>query len=60
MKRYFEIEWQDDLGSAWMNEGNLLICLNTKEHCGEGLITSVQEVTEEKEEQQELAVKQGE
>lgn len=43
MKTIFEIEWDDELGEAWMNEDNLLICLNTKEHCGEGLILNVKE-----------------
>ena len=41
MKAMFEIEWKDDLGKNWMNEYNLLICLNTKEHCGEGLVLDV-------------------
>ncbi len=47
MKRVFEIEWNDELGSAWMNKWNLETCLNTKEHCGDGLILNVKDVTEE-------------
>ena len=47
MKATFEVEWKDDLGPGWMNEWNLEHCLNTKEHCGDGLILSVKEVTEE-------------
>jgi len=28
MKRIFSIEYPDDLGPFWMNEDNLLLCLN--------------------------------
>ena len=27
MKRIFEIEYNDDCGSLWMNRDNLLLCL---------------------------------
>ena len=47
MKRVFVIEWDDELGTAWMNKWNLETCLNTKEHCGEGLILDVKDITEE-------------
>jgi hypothetical protein len=47
MKRVFEIEWDEELGPAWMNKWNLETCLNTKEHCGDGLILNVKDVTEE-------------
>lgn len=50
MKRTFEVEWKDDLGPMWMNQDNLLRCLTTTEHCGEGTIVDVLDVTEESEE----------
>ena len=28
MKKIFEIEYEDGLGANWMNEDNLLLCLN--------------------------------
>lgn len=46
MKRCFEIEWKDSIGETWMNEGNLLICLNTTGHCGGGCILGVRDVTD--------------
>jgi hypothetical protein len=30
----------------WMNKDNLATCLNTKEHCGEGLILKVEDLTD--------------
>jgi len=45
-KRIFSIEWEEDCGPMWMNVDNLLTCLNTKEHCGEGLILEVEDLTE--------------
>jgi len=45
MKRYFEIEWRDDLGAMWMNNFNLLSCLLTTEHCGDRTIINVEDVT---------------
>jgi hypothetical protein len=47
MKGIFEIEWDDECGPGWMNKWNLETCLNTKDHCGEGLILDVKDVTEE-------------
>ncbi|GAF74767.1 unnamed protein product [marine sediment metagenome] len=47
MKGVFEIEWDDECGPGWMNKWNLETCLNTKEHCGDGLILNVKDVTEE-------------
>ncbi len=47
MKRVFEVEWDDELGPFWMNKDSLLACLNTKLHCGEGLILDVKDITEE-------------
>ena len=46
MKRVFEVEWDDELGPFWMNKDSLLACLNTKLHCGEGLIQNIEDVTE--------------
>lgn len=46
MKRIFSIEYKNDLGPMWMNKDNLLICLNTKEHCGEGAILKVEDLTD--------------
>ena len=46
MERTFSIAFEDDLGPMWMNKDNLLICLNTKEHCGEGTILEVEDVTD--------------
>ena len=28
MKAKFEIEWPDDYGEFWMNEDNLMLCIN--------------------------------
>jgi hypothetical protein len=47
MKAIFEVEWDDECGPGWMNEWSLEHCLNTKEHCGEGLILKVRDITEE-------------
>jgi hypothetical protein len=46
MKRVFEVEWDDELGPFWMNKDSLLVCLNTKLYCGEGLIQNIEDVTE--------------
>lgn len=45
MKRTFEIEWDDDLGPMWMNEGNLLVCLGTPHCIGEDVRLSIRDVT---------------
>lgn len=28
MIRYFEVEWEDELGPMWMNVDNLILCIN--------------------------------
>ena len=38
MKALFELEWNDDLGEAWMNVWNLEICLFSKEHTKKELL----------------------
>lgn len=40
----FEVEWDDELGPHWMNTFNLVMCLNTDEHCGERLIERVRDI----------------
>lgn len=44
VKKTFVIGWKKDLGPAWMNENNLLRCLTTTDHCGEGLLLKVDEI----------------
>lgn len=41
MKRIFEIEFPDDCEPLWMNKDNLALVMNTKEHCGKGLIQNI-------------------
>jgi len=47
MKRYFSIEWVDDLGEMWMNDYNLISCLLTAEHCGDRTLINVLDVTDQ-------------
>ena len=41
MRRVFELEWSDELGEAWMNEGILSACLLTENHCRDGTVSVV-------------------
>ena len=34
MEKIFKIEWDDELGEAWMNLWNLELCLFSEEHIG--------------------------
>jgi len=43
MKATFTVEWKDGLSPGWMNKYNLLSCLTTDTHCGEGLILGVED-----------------
>ena len=45
-KRIFEIEWDDGLGSMWMNEDNLMSCLCENTHVGHDLNIKVKDVTD--------------
>jgi hypothetical protein len=47
VKRIFEIEWDDELGPMWLNKDSVLACLNSKLHCGPGLVNNIKDVTEE-------------
>ena len=46
IERTFSIAFGGELGPLWMNKDNLLMCLNSDTHCGEGLILEVGDVTE--------------
>jgi hypothetical protein len=63
IKRAFSIGYDDELGPLWMNEDNLLMCLNGVQHCAEELIVSVEDITEhvaELEEQFAIVVERNE
>ena len=46
-KATFELEWNDDLGEAWMNIFNLELCLYSPEHSKRELVR-VREVKKKK------------
>ena len=45
--RAFKIQWREDLGPMWMNRDNLLQCLRTSTHTGDGTVLEVYDITEE-------------
>jgi hypothetical protein len=47
VKRSFEIEYPDECGPMWMNEGNLMLCINAYCENKDGRIKAV-DITEER------------
>lgn len=57
MRKVFVIEYDDELGPMWMNKDNLKTCLDTDAYCGRGLITHVDDITEQYNQLNEIILK---